>query len=51
MKYACLPRAKNSSDFVIVGSKTGFFAMVFMAAALAILAAAVIIIKVTKNKK
>ncbi len=47
MKYTYLPSAEGTSDFFILGSKTGFAAMVL----LAIFAAVIIIKFILKNKK
>lgn len=51
MKNSYLPTAENSFDFVILGSKSDFLAMVFGAAALAIIAVFAIILFVKKSRK
>ncbi len=51
MKYLYLPKASGTHDFVIIGSKGGFAAMVFIAAALAIITGIAIIKAIRKNKK
>ncbi len=51
MKNFYLPEAQNSSDFVIIGSENGFMAMVFGAAALAIIAVCAIIFIIKKSRK
>lgn len=42
MKYAYLPEAESSSDFIILGSKPGFAAMLIAAAILVIVAVCII---------
>ena len=48
MKYAYLPEAKNSSDFIILGSKPGFATML-IAAAVLIIAAICVVSKAMKE--
>ena len=48
-KYHYLPKAAKTKDFVILGSKAGFAALLF--AALAIPAVCAIILVIRKNKK
>ena len=49
-KYQYLPRASGTKDFVILGSKFGFAAML-IAAAIAIISVFAIILIIRKNKK
>lgn len=46
-----LPKAEGTSDFIIIGSKTGFAAMIFAAAVLAIIAVCAIIFIMKKSRK
>ena len=48
MKYAYLPKAEISSDFIILGSKPGFIAML-IAAAVLVIAAIYVILKAMKK--
>ena len=51
MKNFYLPKAENSFDFVIIGSESGFWTMVFAAAALAIIGVCAIISIIKKSRK
>ena len=51
MKEIYLPKAKSSRDFVIIGSESGFWSMVFAAAALAIIGVCAIIFIIKKSRK
>ena len=51
MKHSYLPEAQGSSDFIILGSETGFWAMIFGGAALAIIAVCAIILFIKKSGK
>ena len=51
MKYTYLPEAEKSRDFIIPGSKTGFSAMIFGFAALAIIAVCAIILFIKNFRK
>ena len=51
MKEIYLPKAENSRDFLIIGSESGFWAMVFAAAALAIIGVCAIIFIIKKSRK
>ena len=46
-----LPKAKNTYDLVVLGSKPGFAVMLLAAAALAFFSAAAIIKFIKKNQK
>ena len=46
-----LPEAENSRDFMILGSESGFWAMIFGAAALAIIVVCAIILFIKKSRK
>ena len=48
MKERYLPKAENSRDFLIIGSESGFWSMVFATAALAIIAVCAIIFIIKK---
>ena len=51
MKERYLPKAENSRDFLIIGSESGFWAMVFAAAALAIIGVCAIMFIIKKSRK
>lgn len=51
MKEFYIPEAENSRDFFIIGSESGFWAMVFAAAALAIIGVCAIMFIIKKSRK
>lgn len=51
MKEFYIPKAENSRDFFIIGSESGFWTTVFVAAALAIISVCAIMFIIKKSRK